>query len=598
MYTQQNLKKVLESFGQNTAIEEDGHSVAYSELLQRSEKVTARLLSEFNPQSRVGICITSITDTVVCILGIIQARCVFVPLDASLPESRFSHIISESALDLVIISETNHATVKQGEIHTLVMTDLMQRGEVTNTPLPEYQEEDDLYIYFTSGTTGVPKGIIGKNKSLWHFIDWEINTFAVGPRYRFSQLISPFFDAFLRDIFVPLMSGGTICVPPKDEDFFSPEKLLPWVDKEQIDLIHCVPSVFRIINQGTASSHHLQSLKYVLLSGEKIRPSELADWYRIFEDRIQLVNLYGTTEATMISSCYRIRPEDASQEKVSIGQPIDNTELLVLDEHQKPCPPNSTGDLYIASQYLSGGYLNDPELTSSRFITLDESVSDQKVAFRTGDRAKVLPDRTIDLLGREDRMIKIRGIRVELDEIESLLAQCPLVDQAATAYHQEKGSVVAFITEKDSNDPCEPDQVMEHLKEHLPTHILPSKVSSVKRFPLLSNGKVNYRKLMEDSDPGDITLPTNPIEEALLEIWSDTLNLPKHTVCTTKSFFELGGHSINVIILVNRIFREFNVQLSVREVFNYPSIKSQAEVVVTVNEMKEEVCSDFTEVFI
>ncbi|ELR68116.1 Long-chain-fatty-acid--CoA ligase [Fulvivirga imtechensis AK7] len=602
MYTQQNLKEILKSFDDKTAVEENGRSISYPELLHRSERVSTFLLNEFTPQSRIGICANEITDLVTSVLGVVLARCVFVPLDTSLPQQRLSHIISESNLDAVITSGIDMSKVNKERIRTFELTDLSEKDtNIKNDHVTEYQEEDDLYIFFTSGSTGVPKGIVGKNGSLWHFIKWEIKTFNIKPGCRFSQLISPFFDAFLRDIFVPLMSGGTICVPPGDEDFFSSQKLRQWIDDEKINLVHCVPSVFRIFNNDKISTDSFKELKYVLLSGERIIPSELTHWYEIFKDRIQLVNLYGTTEATMVSSYYYIRPEDISKEKIPIGKPIDDADLIVLDDNGRLCQPNSTGNLHIASQYLSKGYLNDPDLTEKRFITLNGATFLRRRAFCTGDRAKLLPDGSIDLLGREDRMIKVRGIRVDLDEIENLLVKYPEIERVAVVYNEKRSSIIAFITKSSDhrNDQNLAGKIMIYLDGYLPVYMLPSKINIEEKLPYLTNGKVNYRKLLEDDDPGEIVPPANQIEKDLVEIWSDILNIQKHMVDVTKSFFELGGHSINVIILVNRIFEKFNIKLSVREIFNYPSIRLQSDIIETMGEMKEEDSNlDFTEVSI
>ena len=303
-------------------------------LVKRIPLQTSFLVRNLKPETRIGICSSQISGLVVSILGVIQARCVFVPLNSSLPKERLNSIIEQSRLDAIIISGDDLLIREWSTSRILILEELLEKDTYKRSLVsyPDYQEDDSLYIFFTSGSTGIPKGIVGKNSSLWHFIRWEIETFEIKEGARFSQLISPNFDAFMRDIFVPLMSGGTICVPPNWEKGYTPEQLQEWIEDQDINFIHCVPSVFRLMNSNLTPEKY-KSLKLILLSGERIVPAELGPWYTTFGERIGLVNMYGSTEATMISSYYKIQIEDSLLQRIPIGEPISNAQLLILDKN-------------------------------------------------------------------------------------------------------------------------------------------------------------------------------------------------------------------------------------------------------------------------
>ncbi|MFS4449715.1 amino acid adenylation domain-containing protein, partial [Maribacter sp. 2307UL18-2] len=573
MYTQKNLLKRLSSLSDSIAIKENGQEIFYSELSTRSTKVAAFLLdNEFVPESRIGINVSNITDLVVCIIGIIQARCVFVPLDSSLPEKRFSKIIKESELSLIIVSDKDQ---KSTYIPSVSLSAVEARVQESLIRFPDYDDNDALYIYFTSGSTGTPKGIIGRNGGLWNFINWELETFEIYPKQKFSQLISPYFDAFLRDIFVPLMSGGTICIPPNKEGFFTSENMIKWIDDEEINFIHCVPSMFRAFNNKSTTKENFQNLKYVLLSGERIVPSELEHWYATFKDRIQLVNLYGATEATMISSYYNIKPEDISKRSIPIGNPIPNTKLLVLDKDYQACRPPIVGEVYIASPFLSKGYLNNAELTAEKFIKLDRTTGNPGMVFKTGDNARVLTDGTIELLGRQDSLIKLRGIRIELNEIQNTLLKNDLIDQAIVLYDKKLKAIAAFVSSQKSDyDSEELQKELEiYLEDHLPSYMIPSKIMCIDSFPLLSNGKVNRQALLDFEKKDLLVGPSSVIEENILFIWQSILD--QNEISTNVKFSHLGGNSLNMMRLIPRFFSAFGVRVKLGEVFENFTIQKQ-----------------------
>ena len=423
--------QLLNSFSANAgkvAIEQNGQKILYAELLQKANAITLFLIKQQLPKGTfIGISLTDRANIITSIIGVMNAGHVFVPIDGTQPETRLDAIVNDTDLQYLITNVTAGGLIKFSAVtNVYLFHDIVANVSQTNIEQVNFDGDDSIYVYFTSGTTGKPKGIIGKNSSLQHFLNWEINEFSVTNQDRFSQFISPYFDAFLRDIFVPLLAGAAICIPPASESFFSPENVGKWIEDSNITMIHCVPSLFRNVNTPDVNINSFPKLRYVLLSGERIVPEELTHWFEVLSNRVQLVNLYGASETTMIRSFHRIQTEDIKQKRIPVGRPIADSELLILRDDLKPCGMLITGEIYIVSDYMTKGYLNDPELNSKKFVKL-MLPKGETIAFKTGDKARMLANGVIDLIGREDRQIKLRGIRIELDEVEALLRQSNFV---------------------------------------------------------------------------------------------------------------------------------------------------------------------------
>lgn len=583
MVFQHELSKSFSVHKDRVAIERAGISISYAELAAQAECISGFFLDkELQPETPVGILLSDRINIIYAITGLAGARCVFVPLDRTLPAERLHAMIRQAGIQHIITDdEPVSGEWQQPEnvvCHYIKEIAGKEDGNASPNNQPDYRGDDSLYIYYTSGSTGTPKGIVGRNSSLLQFLQWEIKQFGITPGYRFSQFISPYFDAFMRDILAPLLSGGTICIPPDEEDFFATEKITSWVDSAAITLIHCVPSIFRLINNHLLTSRHFGSLKYVLMSGERIVPAELIKWYQLFDQRIQLVNLYGATESTLIRSCYFIKPEDASKAKISIGKPIDDTELLVLNKQLKPCKLLETGDLFIVSDYLSKGYLNDPELTAAKFIQLGDDKGNVKRAYNTGDKARNLADGSIDLLGREDRQVKLRGIRIELEEIENKLLESGMVKQAVVMKHTDANgneSLAAFIIPAPGNTSSNPELLIAaYLQSALPEYMIPADIKVLEEFPLLTNGKINYKKLPELLISEKTEAPATETEQKLLGIWKEIIGEKNISVLDT--FYKIGGNSLSIMRLLSFIYRDFSVKLPLSDIFMNPSIRQQA----------------------
>jgi mycobactin peptide synthetase MbtE len=359
----------------------------------------------------------------------------------------------------------------------------------------------------------------------------------------------------------------------------------------------CVPSVFRIINEGATTGTSFLRLRHVMMSGEKINPAELQKWYAFFDDRIQLVNFYGATETTMIRSFYRIKPADANKPKIPVGAPIDDTRLLVLNGHGKICPPYVPGDLYIATPYMTKGYLEDVLLTSEKFVTLFAGTAGECTAFKTGDKARVVEDGKIDLLGREDRQLKIRGIRVEPDEIEHVMLQTLLFknvlvfsqaavsgDEQAVKDNDNDAVLAAFVICNAGVSDGWQAFTRKAMQESLPDYMIPAILVAVDEYPLLPNGKINYRELLAANKAQEIVKPANDTEEKVLQIWREVLG--DKEISITLSFQEAGGNSLSIMRLIAKIYKIYNVRISLNDIFNHLTIQKQAGLIQQLKQDK------------
>ncbi len=578
---QHYLKRNLDRNSELTAIARGDTSMSYRQLQALSNRITRVLLNrKIAVGAHIGIMMGDKVNVILSILGILNARCVFVFLDPTLPEERIKGMINRVDIELLLRDEAIEFRIP-GNISTLCIEELLQEYEGMDGGLPEipYDPEDAIYIYFTSGTSGMPKAILGKNKSLQHFIEWEIEAFGFTGGSRFSQLVHPGFDAFLRDMFTPLCCGGTICMPEEKDISEGAGALCRWLDRSEINAVHTVPSLFRMI----CLYHDLQksmfrNLNWVILSGEKIEISVLSHWYDVIGERTKIVNFYGSTETTMVKAFHIIGKDDLERVRIPVGKPIKGARILILDQRMKACPPLVPGEIFIRTPYATHGYYKEDELNQRLSIPNPLSGNPADRVFRTGDMGRFLQDGTIDLLGRIDRQIKLRGIRVELEEIEAVMKGCPGIDQVVADVREiglNNRLLCAYITSRNGGGEDLTARLRAFCSLRLPEVMVPDHILLLDEIPLNSNGKINYSAL-----PGpleelalEIEAPQTDVERKLYTIWAKVLGIENFGV--TQSFFRLGGNSLSVLSLLSFIHQEFDRELSVNELFQKNTIRQQ-----------------------
>ena len=600
---QQQLQQGFNKFSRKTAIEYGNQIITYRELDRVSGYIANWLIHKGIPsETFIGILLENRVEFISVMLGVLKTRCVFVPLDSSYPPDRLAAMIKSTGMRF-IITDREKANSRQltgdEDIELIPFDQVISPDKPTGNRVQKFERQPDLayspediiYICFTSGTTGTPRAMMGKNQSLLHFIHWEIETFGITASSRISQLTTPVFDAFLRDIFVPLCAGGVICIPPTGQTLLHSHQLISWLEQSRLHLLHCVPAVFRWLNASELiNKDSFQELNTILLSGEPIHPPDLEHWYDTFGERIQLVNLWGTSETTLAKTCYYIRPTDINRERIPVGTPLPGARVVVLDETPEICDQLVIGELYIKTPFSTAGYYNDPGLNLRRFIP-DPFMNIKDNDFncqlhKTGDLGRILADGNIDVLGRNDRQVKVRGVRVELEEIESILVKHPMISEAVVLKKNisaDNELLCGYITAT-ANAGDEESLFLENVKayvsEKLPDYMVPGKLVKLAKIPRKPSGKIDYDALPDPLEEEKIhsQSPRDNVERKLLELWSDILGIGKESIGVTSNFFQLGGNSLNIMTLISRVHREFDIRIMLAEIFNNPTIEKQAKI--------------------
>jgi amino acid adenylation domain-containing protein len=584
------FRQAAERFGDRPAIEWEGLQVSYRQLESQAARL-ARSLREAGAErgSLVAILANRTADVIAAMLAVLDTGCAFVPIDLLFPAATLPAVVAEARPRFWLVGvgqlETLESLRREHGFDAMVLPIAEDwpgdsAGGLRMAPPAEPGDPDAIsYVYFTSGSTGRPKGIAGRLQAIDHFIRWEVETFGVGEGTRVSQLTSPAFDAFLRDAFTPLAAGGTVCVPASRDSLLDGSRLVEWIERQRVELLHCTPSLFRLILAQELTPESFPALRWVLLAGEPLLPSDVRRWHSLFAERIRLVNLYGPSETTMVKLFHLVRPEDGHARMVPVGKPMPGVRAIVVDEKGKPCPPGKLGEIYIRTPYRSLGYLNRPDRTAEVFVQNPFSDRPGDVVYKTGDLGRLQEDGTFELVGRRDTQVKVRGVRVEIAPVEDLLrahesvADVAVVDRTDT---QGNKFLCAYVVPRGELDPA---ALAGELRTKFPDAAIPSAFVTMETLPRTLSGKVDRRAL---PNPGasrrEFVAPRIPVEETLCGIFSELLGIPQ--IGIRDHFFELGGHSLLATMLLSRIRSTLAVEVPLREVFRAPTVEGLALVVV------------------
>jgi amino acid adenylation domain-containing protein len=592
------FSRTAETFSAETAIDSANKRVTYGELETNSNRLANFLLSSgIVKGSPVMILAQHSVTVMTAILGILKAGCVFVPLDPHIPKKRLEAITQIISPDWFVIEPDFMETLisitrgRQTTARVICLDEQPVPSDAPNIRVENYAQftethkpanrslpDDMCYVYFTSGSTGAPKGIVGRLKGIDHFVRWEINTFGFDRHTRVAQFTAISFDAFLRDMFVALCTGGTVCVPPGRDSILDTRKLIDWIDDQKITLIHCVPSLFRAVLNEDLRADQFRSLKHILLAGEPLLPGDIKRWINVYGERVQLVNLYGPTETTMTKFFYVVQRSDGERRSIPIGKPMEGARALVLDEKGVVCPPGRVGEIYIRTPFRSLGYYQQPELTGEVFIRNPFSQDSSDIIYKTGDLGRLLEDGNFEFLGRKDQQVKIRGVRIELGEIEGLLREhtsvkdTAVVDREDASGHKYLCAYVVF------NKDDQTDALRDFLSASLPDYMLPAAFVTLDKLPRTITGKVDRRALSTTAQSvinrQTYVAPRTPVEVTLAGIWTRLLGIDK--VGINDNFFQIGGHSLLATQLISRVSESFNVGLPLRSLFDSPTLAGLA----------------------
>ncbi|MDF2652810.1 MAG: amino acid adenylation domain protein, partial [Paenibacillus sp.] len=594
------VRRMAKAMPDQLAIECGNVRVTYAELEQQGNAVAAFLRQHVGEGHTVAVLMDSSPAFVAAVLGCMKSGNVFAPLDPGYPSSRIRLLLDQlksdwviaSPMQLQILQEARRGTKNQ--LHVLMtegraseveecwgmeMHHLDASASRAEEPFPHSCQEPG-YVFFTSGTTGTPKAVLGLQQSLAQFIDWEIREFGVSEEYRVSQLTAVTFDPSLRDIFVPLCAGATLCIPQSREIVLSPERLKAWLEGSKITLTHLVPSIFRGLVEAMNGLGGIPELKHILLAGEMLRGQDVRQFYRKFDNQTELVNLYGHTETTLVKFYLRVTDADAERANVPIGQPIEGAEAFLLDRNMNPVIPGAVGEIYIRTPYRSAGYL-ETGLTGEVFVRNPYGTDTEDLLYRTGDLGRILPDGNMECVGRADYQVKIRGIRIEPGEVEQQLLSHPSVKDAAVVAlgEAEEKVLCAYVVSEERQTV---GALREHLATTLPAYMIPSFFMQLDKLPLTANGKLD-RKALPEPDGSMATgtvyeAPSDSIEEKILDTWKRELRNEK--IGINNNFYEVGGNSIKAIKIILLIESYYGINLDAELISsNFITVKKSAETI-------------------
>ncbi|WP_426752486.1 amino acid adenylation domain-containing protein [Myxococcus sp. Y35] len=559
--------------GATAVVGADGESLSYRELDARAEHVARHLRQLGAGRERiVGVCIPRSADMLVALLGVLKAGAAYLPLDPNYPAERLEYIVGDAAP--VAILNTGSDPIANTRVPRLDVTHVT---EVPEAPAREAVQLEDLaYVIYTSGSTGLPKGVLVTHRNLLNLVDWHTAAFGLTAKDRTTQVASIAFDAAVWEIWPTLAAGAALhLVPPELSS--APAELVRWLVERKIS-VSFLPTV--VAEAAVALPWPSTcALRYMLTGGDRLHavpPPGLP---------FRLVNNYGPTETTVVATSGVVDPE-YRQGLPSIGRPIANARIYILDRQRRPVLPGVIGELYIGGAGVTRGYLNRPELNAERFVPDPFSGEPEARMYASGDFARFLPDGTIAFHGRADRQVQVRGVRVEPGEIEAALARHPDVTAAAVVSEAQRQNgdvrLIAFAASTAATPP-EANALAAFLATKLPVAMLPSRVIVVEALPLTPNGKVDTAALeahaREFHGQTEVAAPRTPHEEILTGIWSAVLG--KERVGIHDDFFDLGGHSLKATQVIARAREAFGVEVPVRAIFERRTVAQLAEALTT-----------------
>ncbi|MUG96208.1 amino acid adenylation domain-containing protein [Scytonema sp. UIC 10036] len=556
----------------NIAVVFEGEQITYRELNQRANQL-AHYLQKLGvkPEVRVGICVERSVDLAIGLLGILKAGGAYIPIDPNYPQERSSFMLQDAQAPILLTQKRLVAVPDSSAQVVYLDADCPSIDrESKDNPNIQVLPTHNAYVLYTSGSTGQPKAVTIEHHSTVAFLCWAKTVFTPEDLTGVLASTSICFDLSVFELFVPLSWGGKVILAKNALHLPS----LPAA--KEVTLINTVPSAIAELLRVDGIP---TSVRTVNLAGEPL-PKKLVE--QLYQHSVQQVfNLYGPSEDTTYSTWALVKPED---NVVSIGRPIANTQVYILDRYLKPVPIGVPGELYIGGEGLARGYLNRPELTAEKFIANPFSNKLDSRLYKTGDLVRYLPDGSIEYIGRLDNQVKIRGFRIELGEIETALSQHPKVLESvvlAKVDEADRKRLVAYVVPK-------PElvhgvnELRSHLKQRLPEYMVPSAFVMLDALPLTSNGKVDRRALMSinlarpDLETA-FAAPRTTVEATLVGIWSQILEVKE--IGIHDNFFELGGHSLLATQVVHQVQTVFQVELPLLALFEEPTVAALARVI-------------------
>ncbi|MGW4286925.1 amino acid adenylation domain-containing protein [Streptomyces sp. NPDC004673] len=533
--------------------------LTYRQLDDRADAVAAGLSTlDIAPGSRIGVCLDRDADLVVTLLGVLKAGCAYVPMDPRYPAERLRFTAQNAEMPVIITCAPEFPPVSGTRQLTPAALTELGAGRPTAGARPSAEGDDPAYVIYTSGSTGTPKGVVVPHRNVLALLRATAEDFAFGPGDTWTLFHSSAFDFSVWEIWGCLLTGGRLVVVPywttrDTEEFYA------LLAEQRVTVLNQTPSAFaQLIRHDLRVRGDLAALRLVVFGGEPLDVRMLAPWFaRHPAADCRVVNMFGITETTVHVTAQTVTPREVVAGSRSVGRPLPGWSVSVRDEQGRVLPPGASGEIYVGGAGVASHYLARPELTGQRFV-LDELTGER--IYRSGDQGRLRPDGRLDHLGRLDNQVKVRGHRIELDEIRTVLLGAPQVTAAAVVVDREQpddpasSRIDAYVV---LEAPADSAQVRTHAKAMLPDYMMPTTITEVAEIPLTINGKPDTSRLPDPrTGPTGAPVPapapasdapetsSGGVADVVLSIWSDLLKTP---VSPEDNFFTLGGNSLLVV---------------------------------------------------
>ena len=567
------------------AIEHEAQSLTYAELNARANQLARQLRdADVGRERLVGICLERSIDMIMAVLAVLKAGGAYLPLDPAYPKDRLGFMLSDGDVGVLVTSRVVRQRLPDHDC-TIVFVDEDAQAIAAHSRenlVEAVRPEDLAYVIYTSGSTGKPKGVMIEQRALASFVSAASEKYSITSSDRVLQFASLSFDTSAEEIYCALTRGATL-VLRTDAMLSSAEEFLQSCDELRVTVLD-LPTAYWHYLTASLCAENLgvpESLRLVILGGEQAQSARMTGWLGRAGHKARLVNTYGPTETTVVATSCELSGNFTASSVIPIGRPIGNAKAYVLDRYRSPVPVEVPGELYLGGSGVARGYLNRPELTAEKFIP--NPFGDGRL-YRTGDIVRYLPDGDLEFLGRMDNQIKIRGFRVELEEIEQTIRTHENVSDAVVVVREDADGdkrLFAYVVPNAQSESLI-KSLRSWLKGKLPPHTLPSAFVIIDALPLMPNGKLDRQSL---PNPGndrpemeeDFEAPGTFTEELVAKVWRETLKLGQ--IGRRDNFFELGGHSLLAARVVSELRRNSSFDLNLIDVFNAPTIAELAALI-------------------
>jgi amino acid adenylation domain-containing protein len=587
MYSKEGLihqlfEQQVERTPDQTAVIFEDQIVSYMDLNRRSNKLAYRLRAlGVGPNVLVGICMERSVEMVTAFLGVLKAGAAYVPLDPDYPKDRLDYMIGDSQVKIVLTQArlAELLASSQCQLH-IVDDDEYQAGQGDENLNIALNDNNLAYVFYTSGSTGRPKGAMNTHRAIRNRMIWLQETYRMGEYDKLLQKSPYSFDVSIWEFFWPLMCGAVLVVA-KPKGHLDNAYLWEMIKRYEITHIQFVPTMLQTFLSDD-QAEDLMHLKHVFLCGEPLTATLNERFNRVMS--AQLHNLYGPTEAAVFIASW-CSDRDPNRSIIPIGTAIPGNAMYVLNEQYAMLPPGEIGELFISGVGLARGYLNRADLTAERFVPDPFSEEPGARMYHTGDLGRILPDQTIECLGRNDDQVKVRGYRIELGEINTVLEQHPHIHQAITIVREDQPGDQRLTSYYISSAVHSPSvsELRSYLQQRLTDYMIPSYFVELVQFPLTASGKTDRKLLPSPTLSRSMigqpyTAPDTYFQKEIAGIWASFFSLDQ--IGIDDEFFDLGGHSLVATQILLRVQNTFDIKVSLKDMLTEgTTIRSLATIV-------------------